>query len=130
MLHCSPLQPGFAPLLEATSSLRKAQEEEGRLAERMHEQRLALQAAERRYADVNRKLAETRASTKEEVTADQLLEGVRKEAEEGRRLAVKVLPASIDARSDTLQRLSKILAEPVKVSGARDRRMGRLPALC
>lgn len=37
-LHHPLLQKGFGPLLEATSNLRKEQEEEGKLAERMHEQ--------------------------------------------------------------------------------------------
>jgi intraflagellar transport protein 81 len=44
---------GFAPLLDLTSSLRKEQEEEARLAERMAEQRAAVQSAERRYTEVN-----------------------------------------------------------------------------
>ena len=81
----------------------------------MHEQRLALQQAERRYQDVNRKLAETRASTREDMSSEQLLDAARKEADECRRLAGKVLPSSLEARKETLARLSKILAEPVKV---------------
>jgi hypothetical protein len=39
---------GFAPLLEATAALRKEQEAEAQLSDRLHEQRAALAAAERR----------------------------------------------------------------------------------
>jgi hypothetical protein len=109
-------QPGFAPLLDATSRLRKEQEEESKLQERMYEQRMALQAAERRYADVNRRLAETRAATKEDLTAEAVLDAARREAAEGRQLLQKVLPANIDARRETLARLHRMLSEPAKVS--------------
>lgn len=106
---------GFAPLLDATSALRKEQEEEGRLSERMAEQRMALGAAERHYAEVNRRLAETRAHVREDMTSGEaVLQAARREAEEGRQLARRVLPASIEARRETLARLQKMLAEPVK----------------
>jgi len=117
-IPCRPtpthVQPGFGALLEATSQLRLQQEEEGRLAERMAEQRAALAAAERRYADVNRRLAETRAGAREDMTADQLLDALRKEVTEGRTLARKSLPASLEARRDTLARLQRTLMEPAK----------------
>lgn len=110
------MQPGFAALLGSTSSLRKEQEEEGKLAERMHEQRLSLQAAEKRYADVNRRLAETRATAKEDQTGESVLEAARREAAEGRRLAKKLLPANLESRRETLVKLHRLLAEPAKVS--------------
>lgn len=106
--------PGFQSLLEATSSLRKEQEEEGKLAERSHEQRLLLQAAERRYAEVNRKLAETRAAHVEEGTGMSVLESARRQADEGRALVRKVLPASLNARRETLMKLRVMLAQPAK----------------
>jgi DNA anti-recombination protein RmuC len=111
------VQPGFAPLLEATSSLRKEQEEEGKLADRMHEQRIALQSAERKYAEVNRRLAETRATTNEDMSAEAVLEGARREAAEGRQLVKKTMPSSIESRKETLAKLSRMLSEPAKVGG-------------
>ena len=47
---------------------------------------------------MNRQLAETRAGTKEDMSAEAVLEGARREAAEGRSLARKVLPGSLDAR--------------------------------
>lgn len=106
--------PGFTALLDATSSLRKEQEEEGKLQERMHEQRMALAAAERRYGEVNRRLAETRASTNEDMSAEAVLEAARREATEGRNLARKILPASLDARRETLVKLQRLLTDKPK----------------
>ena len=95
--------------------MRKEQEEEARLAERMQEQRAAVAAAERRYAEVNHRLAETRAHVREDVTSGEaVLAALRAEAEEGRRLCSRVLPASLEARKETLARLQRTLAEPPK----------------
>jgi len=78
---------GFAPLLEATSSLRREQEEETKLQERMHEQRLALSHSEKRFQDATRRLAEARANTKQDVSAAQVLAAAEQEARETRNLA-------------------------------------------
>jgi hypothetical protein len=53
---------GFKALLDATSALRREQEVETKLQERMYEQRSALVAAERRLTDTQRRLGELRAT--------------------------------------------------------------------
>ena len=53
---------GFKALLEATSTLRREQEVETKLQERMHEQRGLLIAAERRLVDTQRRLSELRST--------------------------------------------------------------------
>ena len=88
------------------------QEEEGRLAERVNEQNAALSATERRYGEVNRRLAETRAATQEGLSAEAVLENARREALEGKQLLHSVLPATLSARQDTLQKLHTILSAP------------------
>ena len=55
-------QEGFKALLEATSTLRREQEVETKLQERMHEQRGLLIAAERRLVDTQRRLSELRST--------------------------------------------------------------------
>ena len=105
---------GFAPLLTATSNLRKEQEEETKLMERMQEQRAALSIAERRYTEINRKLAETRASIRDDITAEAVLESTRKENYDLKQLLRKTLPHTLDARRETLHRLHTMLQEPVK----------------
>jgi intraflagellar transport protein 81 len=121
---------GFGPQLEATSSLRKEQEEEGRLAERMQEQRASLAAAERRYAEVNHRLAHTRAGVREDITSGEAVLGsARKEAEEARALVSRALPASIVARKETLARLHRMLAEPAKSEAALSELRSRIGSL-
>ncbi|CAE7875338.1 Ift81, partial [Symbiodinium sp. KB8] len=105
---------GFAPLLAATSALRKEQEEEAKLAERAMEQRQALHLAEGRYAEAARKLAETRANTREELSAEEVFAAARKEFDEGRHLVETLLPNTLKARSATLTRLQRALSEPPK----------------
>ncbi len=55
---------GFKSLLDATSALRKEQETETKLQERMYDQRTALSTAERRLADMGRRLGEARTADK------------------------------------------------------------------
>lgn len=104
-------------MLLATSNLRKEQEEEAKLKERMHEQRAALQQAERRYAEVNRRLAETRASVRDDVSAEAVLDAARRENADLKHLVRKALPSNIDARRETLGKLHRMLSEPAKVGG-------------
>jgi intraflagellar transport protein 81 len=108
---------GFTPLLRATSALRKEQEEESRMQEREMEQRLALRQAEAKYADVARKLAETRANTREDLSAADVFAAARKEHDEGRHLLETLLPNTVKARQETLTRLRRTLSEPPKSDG-------------
>ncbi len=105
---------GFTPLLRATSALRKEQEEESRMQEREMEQRMALRQAEAKYAEVARKLAETRANTREDLSAEDVFAAARREHDEGRHLLESLLPNTLRARQETLQRLRRTMAEPPK----------------
>ncbi len=81
----------------------------------MQEQRMSLAAAERRYGEVNRKLAETRASIREDISAEAVLEASRRENADLKHLLRKALPASFEARKETLAKLHRMLREPAKV---------------
>lgn len=108
------MQEGFEPLREATSRLRKEQEEESRLQERLGEQKNALQAAEKRYNETSRRLAETRANTQDDVSPEQLFEMTKREAEENEDLLKRRLPETIQARRETLNKIQQSLQEPAK----------------
>merc|ERR1719502_1366210 len=56
----SEREEGFKVLLQATSMLRKEQEEEARLAEKLAEQRYQLEQTEQRYIEVSGRLREMR----------------------------------------------------------------------
>lgn len=119
---------GFGELLEATSNLRREQEEETKLQERMHEQRLALSAAEKRYAGATRRLADARANSKEGVSAEKLLSMAQKEARENRALANEELPARLTQRHETLTKLQRLLSDPAKTEDDVRELQGRLRA--
>lgn len=103
--------PGFKALLAATTAMRHEQEEESKLQERMHAQRQQLQQAEHKYLEATRRLAETRANTREDASAERLLEIARAEAQEGRRLLQEGLPAALASRREALQQLQNKLRE-------------------
>lgn len=105
---------GFAPLLEATTALRIQQEEESKSLENLEEQRIALAAAERQYTEINRELVEIRASSREDLSAAELMQITRNEAEEAKNLLRHVLPASLEARRQTLARLQELMNRPMK----------------
>eukprot|EP01138_Halocafeteria_seosinensis_P008786 gb/GECG01008980.1/.p1 GENE.gb/GECG01008980.1/~~gb/GECG01008980.1/.p1 ORF type:complete len:686 (+),score=158.53 gb/GECG01008980.1/:1-2058(+) len=105
---------GFEPLREATSRLRKEQEEESRLQDRLGEQKSALQAAETRYNETSRRLAETRANTQDDISAEKMFEMTKKEAEDNEDLVKRRLPETIQARKETLRKLQQSLQEPAK----------------
>jgi intraflagellar transport protein 81 len=106
--------PGFEELLNATSALRKEQEEEGKLADRMAEQQNSLEAVNARYSEVARNLGDVRSRLKDDVTAEALLEGLKREIADSRELAARSLPATVATRRETEARLSALLAEPAK----------------
>jgi len=99
-------------LLDATTSLRKQQEEESKLADRLADQRDALAAAEGRYAEAARKLAEARATARQDLSAVGLLDAMKKDVESARQLARKTLSGVLRARKETLAKLRAKLAEP------------------
>mmetsp|Transcript_3541 Transcript_3541/g.12875 ORF Transcript_3541/g.12875 Transcript_3541/m.12875 type:complete len:696 (-) Transcript_3541:1374-3461(-) len=108
---------GFDELLAATSALRHEQEEETKLQERMHEQQVALATSHKRYSDATRRLGETKANLKEDVSAEALLDQAEREAEENRALAREQLPRTLAQRRETREALQRKLMEPAKSEG-------------
>jgi len=72
----------FQDMLRVTSNLRKEQEEEVRVMERMRENRQALQAAEVRYTDSNKRLAEARQTGAGNQSAEQILAKLERDVRE------------------------------------------------
>mmetsp|Transcript_11256 Transcript_11256/g.10886 ORF Transcript_11256/g.10886 Transcript_11256/m.10886 type:complete len:562 (+) Transcript_11256:46-1731(+) len=72
----------FEEMLKVTSALRKEQEEEVRIHERLRDYKKGLQDAEGRLADTNRRLSEVRGSGAQTQTAEQLLTKLQKDVRE------------------------------------------------
>lgn len=74
-----PRQSGFAEMLDVTSRLRKAQEEDAELAAKAAQQRAALQQAEARTEDARRRLGVLRQGTASATTAGAVLGQLQRE---------------------------------------------------
>ena len=72
----------FQEMLRVTSSLRKEQEEEMRIIERMRENRQVLQAADVRYNDASKRLTEARQAGAGNQSAEQILERLQRDVRE------------------------------------------------
>lgn len=105
---------GFKELLDATSALRKEQEEETKLQERIHEQDVVMNATLKRLAEAGRRLSELQAADRERVSPEQMLDTTRKEHAENQRIALEALPEALDTRQATLESLRRSLREPAK----------------
>merc|ERR1719353_1145026 len=87
-------EEGFQVLLQVTSMLRKEQEEEARLVEKVHEQRMQLEQTEQMYMERSRRLHEMR-------------EAQQADGEGGAELMLKVLRSEVTRNRDALARVKR-----------------------
>ena len=107
---------GFADLLKVTSALRREQEEEAKLDERMAEQQAQLAMAGRRYQEISRKLIELKQSMGSDgsISADQLLGRLEEDVRDLESKAREDLPKEFRVRKQKLEKLQRSLSEPPK----------------
>ena len=72
----------FDEMLKVTSNLRKEQEEEAKIHDRLRENRTAFQEAELRYTDAAKRLNEARSSGGHNQSAEQILNKVHREVKD------------------------------------------------
>lgn len=103
----------FQAILQVTSMLRKEQEEEARLAEKLEEQRTQLEQVEQFYLEQMSKLRELREAqdTQNENSADLMLKLLRNEVTKLRQQHARVKQET-DEKIERLQELSKAMNEP------------------
>ena len=107
---------GFEELLKVTSALRREQEEEAKLDERMAEQQSQLAMANRRYQEISHKLIELKQSMGSDgrISATQLLERLDEDVSQLERMAQQTLPEEFRHRRQKLEKLQRTLSEPPK----------------
>jgi len=96
----SAKEEGFQTLLQVTSMLRKEQEEEARLMEKLHEQRFQLEQTEQQYIERSARLREMR-------------EAGSQDAEGSAEVMLKVLRSEVSKNRDALQRVRRETEEKV-----------------
>lgn len=107
-------ESGFKDVLEATSALRKEQEEQAKLAERKRDQMLALSLVEKRARESEARLLELRGALRSDTSPDQLFEHLAGQVARNQDLLLHKFPQEFRAQQENLQRVDKALAEPPK----------------
>ena len=96
--------PRFKALLDATSALRREQEEETKLSERKHEQTEAAERAVQRGERVSASLQELESSPTLEMSPEQLLESITKRVAQKRARVKEILPREMRRLHDASRR--------------------------
>eukprot|EP00746_Dinoflagellata_sp_MGD_P085005 gnl/MRDRNA2_/MRDRNA2_33687_c0_seq1.p1 gnl/MRDRNA2_/MRDRNA2_33687_c0~~gnl/MRDRNA2_/MRDRNA2_33687_c0_seq1.p1 ORF type:complete len:677 (+),score=212.71 gnl/MRDRNA2_/MRDRNA2_33687_c0_seq1:106-2136(+) len=106
-------EEGFQVLLQVTSMLRKEQEEEARLVEKVHEQRLQLEQTEQMYMERSRRLHEMREAQQQdgEGGAEMMLKVLRSEVTRNRDALARV-KREVEEKTMRLQQIETALSEP------------------
>jgi len=109
----SEKEEGFQVLLQATSMLRKEQEEEARLAEKLAEQRYQLEQTEQLYIERSARLREMREAQQQdgEGNAEAMLKMLRSEVMKNREALSRVKKES-EEKLQRLQQIDSALSEP------------------
>lgn len=107
-------ESGFKDVLEATSALRKEQEEQAKLAERKRDQMLALSMVEKRARESEARLMELRGSLHHDTPPEQLFDHLQSQVARNQDVLLTKFPQEFKAQQENLQRLERALAEPPK----------------
>lgn len=122
-------EDGFAPLLEATSSLRQQQDEEARLGDNMRKQRMALQHAHQRNQEVSERLQALKRSQGANMTAEAMLQQLQREVMELQQRVEGVMPRELEQQNQRLVRLQEQMYEPQRTREDVDSLRGEVEAL-
>ncbi|OQS07614.1 Intraflagellar Transport Protein 81 [Thraustotheca clavata] len=107
-------ESGFKDILEATSALRKEQEEQAKLAERKRDQMMGLNMAQKRSRDYDQRLNEMRQSITTNMQPDQLFDQLQNQVDRHRDILINKFPAEFRIQQEKLQHLDAALSEPPK----------------
>jgi len=101
----------FEALYEVTSTLRKEQEREAVLRERMEEQQMMYKQAETRFYQVRKKLGEME-TTAHDGTGEDLLQRLQEDVRSKTMICMEKLPDDISSKQQRLEGVRKIIEQP------------------
>mmetsp|Transcript_34459 Transcript_34459/g.93387 ORF Transcript_34459/g.93387 Transcript_34459/m.93387 type:complete len:673 (-) Transcript_34459:76-2094(-) len=118
---------GFHVLLQVTSMLRKEQEEEARLSEKLAEQRYQLEQTEQMYIERSARLREMREASQQdgEGSAEAMLKMLRSEVQKGRNALDRVRKES-EEKLYRLREIDAALSDPPVTKGDIDGMEGEI----
>ena len=106
--------PHFVQVFEATSELRQAREDQGKLQKTGQKQRNALAEVKQKHAALQRRLEQMQKTHSESASAQDMMEDLRGEVKEKKRVLTNDLPLEISAARRRLREVEAELAEPAR----------------
>ena len=111
----------FQALLEATSKLRKEQEQDAKLNEKERELNNMIEFFESNLLTVKQRLMDYKKSSAETLTPDRMLDNLRLETRRNRELCFDILGRELNDKSERLQRIEMVLQEPMTTQSELER---------
>lgn len=111
----------FQALLEATSKLRKEQEQDARLNEKERELTQTIEMSEHQLLSVRQRLMDAQKITRDNLGPEQMLNNLRAETRQNRELANDVLGRELNDKRERLQRIEMLLQEPATTQSELER---------
>jgi len=105
-------KPEFQALLEATNLLRREQEEEAKLSDKVRTQTQQYEWTEQQLYASQQRLVEAKKSLSIDNTPEQMLMGVRAEVKKNRDLCNERLANEINEKKNKLDQIQQLLSEP------------------
>ena len=103
----------FKALLDATSKLRKEQEQDAKLGEKERELTQMIEYYETQVLTVRQKLVDVRKVNDENLGPDKMLETLRIDTRKNRTLNNEILGRELNDKRERLQRIEMLLQEPM-----------------
>lgn len=105
--------PEFQGLLEATSKLRKEQEQDAKLQEKHRELVSMIEYYEQQQLQVRQRLVDIKQIQNENLGADRMLDNLKNEVRRNRELANEILGRELNDKQERLQKIEMLLQEPM-----------------
>ncbi|EGR32885.1 intraflagellar transport protein, putative [Ichthyophthirius multifiliis] len=105
-------RPEFQALLEVTNLLRKEQEEEARLAEKIYQQKQQFEYTDQQLLASQQRLMDAKKSLSASNTAEQMLQNMRNDVKKNRELSNQRFAIEINEKKKKLEQTEKLLSEP------------------
>lgn len=103
----------FHQLLEATSKLRKEQEQDARLNEKERELQQMIEFFDQQVLTVKQRLIDMRKMTTQNIGSDKMLDNLRTDTRKNREINNEILGRELNDKRERLQRIEMLLQEPM-----------------
>lgn len=111
----------FQALLEATSKLRKEQEQDAKLGEKERELSSMIEFFEQQVLTVKQRLMDVKKISNQNLGPDKMLDNLRTETRKNRELNNEIIGRELNDKRERLQRIELLLQEPMTTQSELER---------